>query len=166
MVKAGSQSSQLISLADFMRTCAAILDVKVPDNAGEDSVNILPALQGTDQGPLREAIVYNSIEGRFGIQQGPWKLELCPGSGGWGQPKDAVAAKEGLPPVQLYNMDSDIAEKNNVQADHPEIVARLTKLLEKYVAAGRSTPGAAAHNDAAVDIWKKKADKKISTLDD
>ena len=33
-----------------------------------------------------------------------------------------------------------------MQDKHPEIVARLTKLLEKYVADGRSTPGAPQKN--------------------
>jgi arylsulfatase A len=34
-------------------------------------------------------------------------------------------------------------------------VARLTKLLEKYVADGRSTPGAKQQNDVQVKIHKK-----------
>ena len=37
------------------------------------------------------------------------------------------------------------------------IVSRLTKLLEKYVAEGRSTTGPAEKNDVPVDIWKKNA---------
>jgi hypothetical protein len=70
-------------------------------------------------------------------------------------PKDVAATKQGLPAVQLYNLTSDPVETKNVQAEHPEIVTRLTKLLEKYVADGRSTPGKALKNDATVDIWKK-----------
>lgn len=156
-VKPGSQSSQLISLADFISTCDGILNAEMPDKAAEDSVSLLPALLGTDHGPLREAVVYNSINGNFGIQEGPWKLELCPGSGGWGSPRDSRAVKQGLPMVQLYDMDHDIGEKTNVEAAHPDIVKRLTSLLEKYVADGRSTPGAIQKNDSTVDIWKKNA---------
>ena len=48
---------------------------------------------------------------------------------------------KGLPAVQLYDLVDDRAEQRNQQADHPEIVARLTRLLEQYVAEGRSTPG-------------------------
>ena len=40
-------------------------------------------------------------------------------------------------------------------AEHPEIVARLTKLLEKYVADGRSTPGAPQQNTGEVKIRQK-----------
>ena len=59
-------------------------------------------------------------------------------------------AAANLPPIQLYNLASDIGETRNVQAEHPEVVARLTKLLEKYVADGRSTPGATQKNDVEV----------------
>ena len=46
---------------------------------------------------------------------------------------------EGLPPVQLYDLETDIRESNNVQGQHPEIVAHLRGLLEKYRVTGRST---------------------------
>ena len=54
--------------------------------------------------------------------------------------------------MQLYDLADDIGEKRNVQAEHPEIVERLTKLLEKYVADGRSTPGAPQQNTTPVNI--------------
>lgn len=153
-VKAGSHSAQLICHTDFMATCAELLGVKLPDTAAEDSVSILPALLGTDAAPLREAVVHHSINGMFSIRQGSWKLQLCAGSGGWGQPGDADAKKQGSPDVQLYNLSADIAEAKNVQAEHPGIVARLARLLEGYVANGRSTPGLKQTNDVAVKILK------------
>jgi hypothetical protein len=99
-------------------------------------------------------VVHHSINGMFAIRQGRWKLELCPGSGGWGKPGDGEAAQQGLPGVQLYDLSADIAEKNNVQAEHPEVVGRLTKLLESYVADGRSNPGAKQANDVRVTLVK------------
>ena len=50
-------------------------------------------------------------------------------------------------PIQLYNLQNDIGEKENVYQDHPEVVKRLTKLLTKYVKNGRSTPGTPQKND-------------------
>ncbi len=133
-----------------------LLHVKLPDNAGEDSVSLLPALLGIDKQPLHEAIVSHSNTGRFAIRKGDWKLELCPGSGGWGQPGDAAAIKEGLPSIQLYNMRDDVSEKANVEGKNAEVVANLLNLLRQYVADGRSTPGARQTNDVSVDIWKKQ----------
>lgn len=159
-VKAGSTSEQIVCLNDLMATCAELIGAKLPETAGEDSVSILPALLGTAVAPLREAIVHHSIQGNFAIRQANWKLELCPGSGGWSNPKPGGPAEKDLPKVQLYDMSSDVDEKKNVQAEHPEIVEKLTKLLEKYVADGRSTPGAAQKNTVAVDIWKLKKKAK------
>lgn len=159
-VKPGTTCDQLICLTDLLATCADILAVPLPGNAGEDSVSILPALLGTAQKPLREAVVHHSINGSFAIRQGPWKLELCPGSGGWSAPRPGSPAERGLPPVQLYNLQTDISETTNVQDRHPEIVQRLTALLEKYVAAGRSTPGPQQPNTTPVEIRKASAPSK------
>ena len=145
-----------------MATCAAILGEKLPDNAGEDSVSLLPALEGRADKPPREAIVHHSINGSFAIRQGNWKLELCADSGGWSSPKPGTKAAQDLPSVQLYDLSDDIGEKRNVQADHPEIVERLTKLLEKYVADGRSTPGAPQQNTTPVNIHRAAAKGKAA----
>ncbi len=155
-VAAGSSNNTLTCLTDLLATCAEITGAKLPDNAGEDSVSILSGLLARADAPKHEAVVHHSIQGKFAIRQGNWKLELCPGSGGWSSPKDGEAVKQGLPPVQLYEMSGDVAEAKNVQTGNVEIVTRLTKLLEKYVADGRSTPGAPQKNDVEVDIWKKK----------
>jgi arylsulfatase A len=157
-IKPGARSSQTICLTDFMRTSAAILNVSLPENAAEDSVSILPALLGTDRAPLREATVHHSINGSFSIRQGKWKLALCPGSGGWSSPRPGQQDTSQLPLVQLYDLEADIAEERNVQAEHPDVVARLTDLMTKYAADGRSTPGKPQANQGTVDIWKAGRD--------
>lgn len=172
-IEPGSQSRQIVGLFDLIATCADILHAKLPDNAGEDSVSLLPAFLGIDMQPLHEnnAIVNHSGgNGRFGVRQDKWKLELCPGSGGWGKPGDAEALKEGLPIFQLYNLDNDIGEQTNLlhitmEGEQPRfemgkygpVVTNLVKLLENYVANGRSTPGALQTNDVPVDIWSDKS---------
>jgi len=155
-IKAGSTSAQITCLTDLLATCAEIVGAKLQDNAGEDSASLLPALVGQADKPLHEAIVHHSINGSFSIRQGNWKLELCSGSGGWTDPKPGTAAAQKLPPVQLYDMTADIGEKVNLQSDHTEVIDRLTKLLEKYVADGRSTPGAPQKNDVPIELWKDK----------
>ncbi|HET6879968.1 MAG TPA: arylsulfatase [Pirellulales bacterium] len=139
-VAAGGQSNQLICLTDLMATLADVIDVQLPEGAGEDSISILPALLGEDKAPLREAIVHHSINGSFAVRQGPWKLELCADSGGWSSPRPGSKEAAGLPPVQLYDLSADIGEQHNLCDEHPEIVERLTSLLQQYVATGRSTP--------------------------
>ena len=45
-----------------------------------------------------------------------------------------------MPPVQLYNLADDPGERRNLEAEHPEIVERLTRLIVRYAREGRSTP--------------------------
>lgn len=151
-VPAGSTCHDTICLTDLLATSAAIVGASLPADAGEDSVNILPDLVGSAQTPVREATVHHSIDGSFAIRQGPWKLALCPDSGGWSEPRPGRPEAKGLPPVQLFNLERDLGERRNLQADHPEVVDRLTKLLERYVAEGRSTPGLAQENAGSVRI--------------
>jgi len=155
-VKAGAQSSQLICLTELMATCADILGAKLPDNAGEDSVSILPALLGKPKTESHEAVVHHSINGSFAIRQDNWKLELCADSGGWSDPKPGSPAAKKLPNFQLYDIKKDLGETKNLQAEHPEEVTRLTKLLEEIIANGRSIPGSKQANDVAIHIRKKE----------
>jgi hypothetical protein len=105
---------------------------------------------------VRETIVHHSVNGSFAIREKNWKLVLCPDSGGWSAPRPDSAAANALPKVQLFDLSRDIGETNNVQEQHPEIGSRLTKLLEKYVADGRSTPGTPQSNTGEVNIWRQR----------
>ncbi|HEY1376328.1 MAG TPA: arylsulfatase, partial [Gemmataceae bacterium] len=167
-VKPGTTSDQLTCLTDLMATAADIVGTKLPDTAGEDSVSILPALEGRATGPLREAVVHHSANGSFAIRQGKWKLELCPGSGGWSPPRPGRDDQSKLPPVQLYDMTADVGERANVQDQHPDVVARLTRLVERYAAEGRSTPGRPQKNTGEVDVWKagREAQKPLKRAAD
>ena len=148
---------QTVCLTDFFATFAAVADYQLRDSEGEDSYNILPLLLNEKEGEvIREATVHHSINGDFTIRKGEWKLLLSPGSGGWSFPKPGTDDEviKTLPSVQLYNMQSDPAEKNNVYAEHPEVVKELKDLMIKYVKEGRSTPGTPQKNDGP-EVWKQ-----------
>ncbi len=151
-VKAGTTSEALVCLTDFIATCAEITGAKLPETAGEDSVSFLPALRG--EPGRRTTLVSHSISGHFAIRSGSTKLCLTPGSGGWSAPKPGAPGAKELPTEQLYDLSADRAEKRNLSQDQPERVKELTTLLEKYVAEGRSTPGAPQKNAVAVKIRK------------
>jgi arylsulfatase A len=156
VIKAGSTSTETICHTDLLATAADIVGSELPASAGEDSVSILPLLNQTAKGPVREATVHHSINGSFAIRRGKWKLNFCPGSGGWSNPRPPKARQNKLPDVQLYDLSKDIGESDNLQAAHPEIVAELASLMQKYVNLGRSTPGEKQANDRGVLFeWKK-----------
>ena len=151
-IEPGSICDQLVSLSDFTATCAEIVGHSLPDNAAEDSVSMMPLFRG-DPG-ARTTAVQHSIEGKFAIRDGRWKLVLCPGSGGWTYP-DAQAAAERRPLTQLYDMETDPGETTNLVNDCRDEARRLLRVLRSQVDAGRSTPGPAQRNDVEVDIWKR-----------
>jgi arylsulfatase A-like enzyme len=139
VVKPGTVSEETTCLSDLLATCAGILKDTLPDDAGEDSFDMLPALMGRKgERPIREATVHHSIDGLFAIRQGPWKLVLGQGSGGWSS-RDMEFTPED-PPGQLYHMEKDVSETRNLYTERPDIVERLAALLEKYKQEGRSAP--------------------------
>jgi arylsulfatase A-like enzyme len=139
-IPAGTVSDEVICLTDLMATCASIVDARLPDNAAEDSYNILPALLGKKRTePIRQAVVHHSLSGVFCIRQGRWKLILGRGSGGFTSPR-RYEPKPGEPEGQLYDMENDLAESRNLWNERPEIVKRLTNLLERYKRQGHSRP--------------------------
>jgi arylsulfatase A-like enzyme len=152
VIGAGTRCGELVCLSDLMATCAEIVGERLPEDAGEDSVSLMPLFCGSGQA-VRTNVVHHSIAGKFAIRDGRWKLVLCPGSGGWTE-DDAEAARAGRPLVQLYDMEADPGEQRNLESTHRGKVKEMVGLLKGLVEAGRSTPGAPQANDVAVDIWK------------
>jgi arylsulfatase A-like enzyme len=151
-VKPGTKADQIICLTDMLATCAEVTSAKLPDEAAEDSISFAGAWSHRTN--PRTNLVVQSVNGSFAIRDGKWKLCLCPGSGGWSSPKPGKE-EAGLPPVQLYDLEKDIGETSTQADKHPEVVARLTKQMEKFIDEGRSTPGKPQKNTTPVPLWKK-----------
>ncbi|MFD2160285.1 arylsulfatase [Rubritalea tangerina] len=158
-VKAGTRSDALVCLTDVMATAADILDVNLPASEGVDSLSMLPALTGKKEG-VRTNVVHHSVSGLFAIRDGEWKLLISPGSGGWTAPRPGAAAAKGEPMLQLYNMDKDLGEQNNLIESMPEKAKALRGLLDMQIERGRSTPGEAQKNDVPIKVEKISQVKK------
>lgn len=155
VVPAGAKSDQVICLTDLMATCADILDATYPETEGVDSVSFLPALNGESITSSRDGIVHHSISGHFAYRHGKWKLVLAKGSGGWTTPRERDLTESDVPVAQLYDMENDRLEATNLYNEHPDIAARLLKMLENDVARGRSTAGPIVSNDVdEIVLWK------------
>lgn len=117
---AGRTNASLVVLTDLMATLAGLVGEKLPAGAGPDSFNVLPALRGVAMDPsARPTVALHSGAGQFAIRQGPWKL-IFDGK---------------LKPVQLFNLERDLHEENNLLALEPELVARLQAELVRIRAA-------------------------------
>jgi arylsulfatase A-like enzyme len=147
-VKAGSTSAQITSLTDVMATVAAIVGVELPDDAAEDSFDMLPALLGRDAGPIRPYLLQQGFRGdrALAIRRGRWKYLAHKGSGGNRYDAHQLLQEYRLPdtapdaPGQLYDLVADPGETRNLYFDQPAVVEELTSLLEQSIATGRSAP--------------------------
>lgn len=151
VVEAGSRCDQLVCLQDVFATAAELTDFEMPNESGEDSLSFLGLLRGAAIG-LRTNAIHHSSTGQFAIRSGKWKLNLCSGSGGWSAPKDRVAQQQGAPAWQLYDLEEDLAEANNLIRINEAKVDELVELLKTQVENGRTRNGDKTPNDVNVKI--------------
>lgn len=153
-VEPGTRADQVISQVDVMATLADVTEQKLPPDAGEDSVSLLPLLKNPSrEKPLHDAVVCHSVDGYYAVRMGNWKASFCRGSGSWHSPTEKETKKRGLPPVQLYNLDQDPKETNNLQKKHPGRVKKMRSWLRDVVERGRSTPGPEQSNHKGKTSW-------------
>jgi len=158
-IKFGGRCNQLVCLSDFLATIADYFGENLPDNVAEDSVSNLPLWFDSNSDEVRSDIVHQSIDGSLSIRKGNFKLELCPGSGGWSCPESGevsypIPGQENntMTKFQLYNLKKDIKETLNIIDRYPKIASGLKTKLAKYILDGRSTPGTVQKNDGE-QIW-------------
>jgi arylsulfatase A-like enzyme len=138
---AGTTISEPITHACLLATCAELLGEKLPTNAGEDSFSILPLLRGEKPAtPTHPLLIHDSGASVFAIREGPWKLLFRPDGG-----------------LELYNLETDLAEKTNLAEKKPILVRQLTAKAKKAITTGRTTPGEPQKNDRIVKLNDPKA---------
>lgn len=116
---------------------------KLPPNAAVDSHNLLPLLEGKS-GAVREALVHNTREKTYAIRHGEWLLVdsktgyMSPRNPEW-EARHAYTADD-TQPVQLYNLQADLVQKENLAAKHPEKVDEIQRVLGQIRKQGHSAP--------------------------
>jgi arylsulfatase A-like enzyme len=116
-------TTQLASTLDLLPTACALAGVDLPKDRVLDGYDLSSLLKNGDASPRNEMYYYRG-EDLFAVRQGPWKVHFTTQIGYGGNP-------EAHDPPVLYNVEHDPSETIDVAADHPEIVARLTKLAEE-----------------------------------
>jgi arylsulfatase A len=113
-IKAGAVSNQVWAFWDFLPTAAAIAGAQVAKNM--DGISMLPVLLGKQQ-RNHEYLYWEFFERGFqqAIRFKNWK----------------GIRREAGKPVELFNLNADIGEQDNVAAKHPEVVAHIEKLLKQ-----------------------------------
>ncbi|MCU0857715.1 MAG: arylsulfatase [Pontiellaceae bacterium] len=139
-VEAGSTSEQIVCLTDLLATFASATGCELPGEAGPDSFNLVPVLEGRqpENMPVRGPIVMKAGScSSMMILDGDFKLINALGSGGFSDPK-VITPGPGDPAGQLYNLKNDIGETENIYSACPEMVSRLTAEMNAIIEQGRS----------------------------
>ncbi|HUT46069.1 MAG TPA: arylsulfatase [Sedimentisphaerales bacterium] len=108
-IKAASTSNHISAFWDFLPTCCELIGEDTPQDI--DGISMLPTLFGRHQEQRKHEYLYWELSGQQAIRMGKWKaLRLKPGR-----------------KIELYDLDSDIAESKDLADEHPEIVAEMAE---------------------------------------
>jgi len=123
-VPAGVDCAELTAAFDLFPTFAALAGAEAPEMDGRDIGALL--FGGEDSTSPHEAFFYYQMNQLQAVRSGRWKLHLplADKRRNWGKSQGEV-------PAQLFDLVTEVSEKTDVSADHPEIVARLTALADE-----------------------------------
>jgi len=124
-VPAGRVSDAIFATIDIMPTLAGLSGFEVPDDRTIDGVDQTDLLLGKSREGARDNFLYLNNA----VRQGKWKYLRAEQKV---RPYAVDAEREKV--EELYDLDADIGERNNLATRYPEKVAQLKQLMEKLTA--------------------------------
>jgi arylsulfatase A-like enzyme len=115
----GTTTGHVSAFWDLLPTLAGLARAPAPGNI--DGVTFLPTLLGRGEQPEHEWLYweYHGLwKGAQSVRMGRWKGVRLGGHAN----ADA--------PIELYDLEADIGETNDVAAQHPELVARIRAVMQ------------------------------------
>ncbi len=116
VLEQGKDYAAPVSSLDVFATSLAVAQVEKPPTLSLDGVNVLPYLQGKNSAAPHERLFWRAGGGvRYAVREGNWKL-----------------IKEQDKPFELYQLDEDISESNDLAKRNPDTVNRLQAAYEAW----------------------------------
>lgn len=126
-------SDAAFSHVDILATVAEAIDAKIPMSLNLDSQSALQTMLGkSDEG--REYILEQNLSNNVSILKGNWKF--IPAYKGVFYSKYTNTEYGNMVEDQLFDLSSDVSEQNNVAANHPEVIAELSAIIDAELAKG------------------------------
>ena len=127
---AGSACDAIAGNVDFLPTFVSLAGGTVPADRKLDGRDISPLLFGKTKESPHDAMYYFSGNALQAVRSGPWKLAIARQNEALGKKAEATADSPQAPfKPTLYNLDTDIGERNDVATQHPDIVGQLERLV-------------------------------------
>ena len=124
-IPAGKVTKELVTSMDLLPTIARIVGSEPPSDRIIDGKDVRPILFGEPGAKTpHNAFYYYRDRDLHAVRSGKWKLHT---PHQYRRFPETEVYHVGL---ELYDLDADISETNNLADDHPEVVERLQKLLQ------------------------------------
>lgn len=130
MIKQRITSNAPVSLMDMMRTLADMTNTQLAEGAGEDSFSFYKILSQQKNVTERLYLMYESSRGMLAIQKDGWKYIDGLGSGGFTEPY-GVKSPPNRHKGQLYNLQTDPGETNDLYSLYPTKAKELSSILQQ-----------------------------------
>lgn len=129
-IPAGRVCQEVAATIDILPTLAGLCGGELPERK-IDGHDIWPLMSGQEGASSRHK-TYVLMHGPGTVRSGRWKF--YPWKEGTAGRRNAVVGQASPQPVQLHDTVSDVGERKNVAAEHPEVVARLQAAYDQHVA--------------------------------
>lgn len=125
-VPAGRVNDAIVSTLDVLPTFAALAgaDEHMPSDRTIDGVDQTQLLLGEDDDGARDRFLYYNGNELQAVRKGPWKLRLP----NLENLREWTELDRGTQDIELYHLERDLGETNNVAAENPDVVERLMKI--------------------------------------
>jgi arylsulfatase A len=120
-IPAGQTTDEIATIMDFLPTFHELVYGEPFSQVTIDGHNIWPLLTGVQKESPYQAFFYYDRDQLQAVRAGKWKLHLPLEKRFKAHYTDDSFAIE----AELYNLETDISESNNVAEEHPEIVKQL-----------------------------------------
>ncbi len=121
-IRAGKKVDETICLTDIFETIVELTGGVKPEGNAEDSYSFYPIIAGEKEHVNRPPVIHHSGgKGMFAMRKGNWKMIFGNGSGARTKPVGVPFQK----PYQLYNLENDITESNNLIDQEIEVAEKL-----------------------------------------
>lgn len=137
-------SDQMVCTIDLAASLAELTGQSLPAGSCRDSFPVLDALLGRPNARGRDHLVQqnNGNNGTLALRSGKWKLHRYDQRSARNVVVETQLANTRVPQFQLFDLDADAAEKQNVIDNHPQVANQLKKQLADIVERGSSRPSA------------------------